>query len=142
MCNLYGPTIVQEDKKGSILLANINAEYFADEPSSENYRNGFSKLGDQKPLLPIGDDSEAQASPPPPIPPRSTRALSMIAPSFFGAQFRARSGTDATATMLQVPTHDRSRRASREEVEAVRSAFRQNPYARVSHFLNVGSETV
>ena len=30
LCNLYGPTIVQEDKKGSVFLANLNAEYFAE----------------------------------------------------------------------------------------------------------------
>jgi hypothetical protein len=44
-------------------------------------------------------------------------------------------GTESALTLLSAPTPDRSRRPSREEVEAVRLAFRQNPYTRVSSVL-------
>ena len=135
LCNLYGPTIVHEDKKGNIFFE-------PDIITDEKFVNGIPKSPDGKRFNAVnGDESEPQSGsafdrspPPPPIPPRS-RALSMIAPPFFSANFRQRSGTESTVTLLNVPPMDRSRRPSREEVEAVRMAFRQNPYARVSQDL-------
>lgn len=141
MCNLYGPTIVHEDKKGRILFENLSTEFITDESNNEITKNVFSKAQDsQKPLLhckgelELGTSDEVgQPSSPPAIPPRTARALSLIAPHhFFGTQFRQRAGTESAVTMLSIPTADRSRRPSREEVEAVRMAFRQNPYIRVS----------
>lgn len=130
LCNLYGPTIVHEDKKGNIFFE-------TDIIGDEKFGIGIPKSPDGK-QYPINGGGEepgpvSDRSPlPPPIPPRTTRALSMITPPFFSANFRTRAGTESTVTLLNVPPLDRSRRPSREEVEAVRMAFRQNPYARVS----------
>ena len=136
---------MHEDKKGKILFENLNTDFVS---NTENSQSGFSKIQDShKPLLRFNGESElgtlddfSQPSPPPPIPPRAARALSLIAPHhFFGAQFRQRAGTESAVTMLTVPAPDRSRRPSREDVEAVRSAFRQNPYVRVSKKNNTKS---
>ena len=129
---MYGPTIVHEDKKGNIFFE-------TDIIGDEKFGNGIPKSPDGKHYPAngggVGDESDPnfdRSPPPPPIPPRSARALSMIAPPFFSANFRQRAGTESAVTLLNVPTLDRSRRPSREEVEAVRMAFRQNPYSRVS----------
>jgi hypothetical protein len=45
LCNLYGPTIVHEDKNGKALFDNLNSDLLDDDVNeNEKVANGFTKV--------------------------------------------------------------------------------------------------